>query len=125
MRVLSNTALGQEKGSGQEKNGGANGDKSYYSPMTGFIKTIPKAVTGGYLLGALLLLVGVLWNFDYLNKGYYTQKYGFVVRGGPAVLGICATVLGAGFLIIYSTILLLRFLQKRSHEGEEDSAGSQ
>lgn len=84
--------------------------------MAGFMKNIPKAVTGGYLLGALLLVVGVLWNFDYLNEGYYTQKYGFVVRGGPAVLGIAAVLFGAGFLIIYSTILLMRFLGKRPRE---------
>ncbi len=88
--------------------------------MAGFIRNIPKAVTGGYLLGLLLLILGVLWNFDYLNKGYYTQKYGFIVQGGPAVLGIAAMLFGAGFLIIYSTIVLLRFLQKRSHEGEEN-----
>lgn len=79
-------------------------------------KNIPKTVTGGYLLGALLLLVGLLWNFDYLNKGYYTEKYGFVVRGGPAVLGIAAALFGAGFLIIYSTILLMRFLKNKSRE---------
>lgn len=84
--------------------------------MAKFIKNIPKVVISSYLLGALLLTVGVLWNFDYLNKGYYTQKYGFIVRGGPAVLGIAAALFGAGFLIIYSTILLMRFLEKKPRE---------
>lgn len=82
--------------------------------MAGFIKTIPRAIIGGYLLGMLLLAVGLLWNFEYLAKGYYTEKYGFIVRGGPAVLGIAAVLFGAGFLITYSTILLMRFLKNKS-----------
>lgn len=84
--------------------------------MAGFIKSFPKAVAGGYLLGTVLLILGVLWNFEYLEKGYYTEKYGFVVRGGPAVLGIAAMLFGAGFLIIYSTILLIRFRETKSRE---------
>ena len=45
----------------------------------------------------------------------------FFVRGGPAVLGIAAMLVGAGFLIIYSTILLMRFLEKKSR----DKSGSE
>lgn len=83
--------------------------------MAGFIKNIPKAVTGGYLLGTALLILGVLWNLEYLGKGYYTEKHAFIVRGGPAVLGIVATLFGAGFLTIYSTILLMRTPKREPH----------